>query len=604
MSLINNNLALLFQSHPYLQEKLSGIQAAPAEAEITRDNNLTLKYQGQYLHSKYGPINEAQKLISQVEEDISLTLFFGFGLAYHIQAFVQQFPEKPFLIVEPEAPLFLKALSLMDYTRLFSRSNGYYFIDKQAEELIYLIEKLPSARLKIIKLRPLYLKNKDYYDKTEEVISQFLSKREVNLNTLKRFGRLWVSNLARNIDKIARFPGINLLAGCFKGIPALVVASGPSLDEILPRLEELRQRCVIISVDTSLRALLSHGIEPDFVVVADPQYWNTRHLEWTPSPHSFLISESATHPRVFRLMPNPCFFAGSFFPLGAHFEQAVGAKGKLGAGGSVATSAWDLARQLGSDEIYLAGLDLGFPDKKTHFKGAFFEQRFHCLSSRLNPQESMAFAYISDGSPYFTTANDGSQVLTDQRMDIYRWWFETQAKIHKRAQNYNLSEKGLKIQGIPVCNIDQILKKPSARPEIDEQLRQIRKLGYSPELTASNILTLKNQLHKLLSDLENLKSLARKAVKTTIQAKAALTLKGIPPHFLQQLDNIDKEIVGISSRNIAGFLLQEVIQRIMNTSPEKNAGAVLANSREIYGDIEKSADYHLVHLRKGLGFLE
>ncbi len=45
---------------------------------------------------------------------------------------------------------------------------------------------------------------------------------------------------------------------------AVIVGAGPSLDECLPRLKEIRDRVVLFSAGTALRPLLRHGLVPDF----------------------------------------------------------------------------------------------------------------------------------------------------------------------------------------------------------------------------------------------------------------------------------------------------------------------------------------------------
>ena len=145
------------------------------------------------------------------------------------------------------------------------------------------------------------------------------------------------------------------------GLPALVIAGGPSLDSLAPSLAALRERMVLVSVNTPLRACRERGVEPDFTVVVDPQFWASRSLDWTLAQDGVLVAEPSACPRIFRRETERFFLCSSLFPLGETLEAAVGEKGRLGAGGSVSTSAWDLARLLGARPLYAAGLDLGFP---------------------------------------------------------------------------------------------------------------------------------------------------------------------------------------------------------------------------------------------------
>ena len=82
----------------------------------------------------------------------------------------------------------------------------------------------------------------------------------------------------------------------------LVLGAGPSLDHILPFAAEIAERCVIIAVDTALAALARHAIQPDFAVVIDPQYWNSRHLDRVAPGGTVPICESSVNPRALRLL--------------------------------------------------------------------------------------------------------------------------------------------------------------------------------------------------------------------------------------------------------------------------------------------------------------
>ena len=99
------------------------------------------------------------------------------------------------------------------------------------------------------------------------------------------------------------------------------------LYEVITQLPRLADRCVVIAVDTALRACLSAGVQPDFTILVDPQYWNWRHLDGTRAAGSVLITESAAWPAVFRYPARDIFLCSSLFPLGKYLESRIGRKG-------------------------------------------------------------------------------------------------------------------------------------------------------------------------------------------------------------------------------------------------------------------------------------
>lgn len=604
MNYYERNINTLFSLAPYLKGIETKEPAPDLELFPTPAGHTSGKYKGHYIHSRHNPVREATQLIErEIKKDISCALFYGFGLGYHIEVFVKKYPGIPLLIIEPDESFFLKALESRDLSTLFSLKNILYYINSDPEKLLPFVEGLPLSNIQIVKLRSVYEFHQDYYKRIDGIVSSYLSKKEVNINTLKRFGKLWIRNLVRNIRQLVEKPGIDLLGNTFKDIPCLVLASGPSLDLVLPHLPELRKRMVIITVDTSLRACLDHHVEPDFLIIVDPQYWNTRHLDWVKPETPFLVSESSTHPRVFRFLHLKGFFASSFFPLGRFFESIAGEKGKIGAGGSVATAAWDMARILGSSPIVMAGLDLGFPGKKTHFHGAYFEQTFHMLSHRFLPLEYMSFKYIRDGQPFFVPANDGGLVLTDKRMIIYKWWFESQMIRYPSVKTCTLSLSGAAIPGMDVIDIQKLFDLPFKRDIIHEKINYILPLTEPDINSEAHYEKLKNAIRELLKNLHALSAIADQGIKTTRKAVSSLKGGKIPLSILEQLNTIDKRITSESSRIIAGFLMQPIVQGLIHTSTrDKSPEEVLEYSEKLYTELKDSCEYHYEELLRAEKF--
>jgi hypothetical protein len=604
MNYTEKNLTVLLLNHPYLKDTFS----------VKPDDRLTIlgtpsgfpsaTYNGFYIHSRHNPPAEAKKLIEgETQKGLSSAVFFGFGLGYLVEAFIGSYPEIPAIVIEPDPGFFLKALDSRNMDRIFNSGNIRFFFSENPEEIIWLLDETPLSNIQVIKLRSVYEKNAEYYKSIERTIENYLAKKEVNINTLRRFGKRWVKNLVLNIRRLIAMPGINSIADSFRGFPGLVIASGPSLDGVLPCLGELAKRMVIISVDTSLSICLKQGIEPDFLVIVDPQYWNTRHTDWAHSRKPFLVTESSTHPRIFRTLDLKGFFSSSFFPLGRYFESIIGEKGKIGAGGSVATAAWDIARLLGLGPIYMAGLDLGYPLKKTHYKGAFFEQTFHTVSSKLRSSETSELNYLLDAAPFYTQANDGNTVLTDKRMCIYKWWFETQMKLYNTAKTFNLSEHGVRIEGMELTDSSSILTLPIIRDRIERVLAEnIGEAASSDEsVIREKTERVREAIGQLADELATLKNISETGLHYIDRIKKHLHGGRIPVDALTELDSIDKKIQDSSSRIIAGFLLQPIIQSIFHSAPQnQDAVGVLETTEKLYHELFESASFHHEALNRAL----
>ncbi len=604
MNLLQENLRCLLEKHPELAAK--GIEhAAQGAAEIvaTPSGQPTAVQGGQYIHSRYDPTREAQRLIDkELKDEAGCTIIYGFGLGYLVDAFRQRFSSLPLIVVEPNLSLFKLALGCRDLKKILSSGKIRWFLDERPEKIVMDLEAL--SRIQILRLRSIFRLNPDYYRKLDSLLQSFVDQKEVNVNTLNRFGKLWVRNLLQNVELFATSPGASELRGLFRGTPALVLAAGPSLDEILPHLPALRERLLIVAVDTCFGLCLDCGVEPDFLITVDPQYWNSRHLDRTQAGKTLLISESSAHPRIFRqpaAEEATIFFVSSFFPLGQMLEDIIGEKGRIGAGGSVTTSAWDFTVKLGVKSIYIAGLDLGFPGKRTHCRGAFFEERMHTVSDRITPAESMVFQYINEAAPFLAKANTEGFTLTDRRMIIYKGWFENQLKqqLSEGPVTYNLSARGVKIDGMPYRSVTQLLDLEPCRDQIDNTVEAARRRAAEHSRKSSHRSKLGGILDKLLMELEQLNSLSR-------QGRALCrNLAGQPQENwtegLDALARLDHRILNSSSRQIAGFLFQPLIQKIIaggekSTSPDQ----ILETSAAIYNEMEQSSRYHAEILHQTL----
>ncbi|MDR3122324.1 MAG: DUF115 domain-containing protein [Treponema sp.] len=442
-----------------------------------------------------------------------------------------------------------------------------------------------------------------WYAAVEQRINAWSSREDVNTATLRRFGKRWVRNLAANREAIGELPGVSELFARLSPLPfpVLLVAAGPSLDHVAPLLPELARRAVVVAVDTSQRLLLERGVDPDFTVAVDPQYWNARHLDRAPAPNTCLIAESAVWPSVLREPFARIFFCASLFPLGRFIEERIDPKGSLGAGGSVATTAWDFARSLASGpspeaggDIWAAGLDLSFPDLKTHFHGALFETRAHSESRRFMPVETLSVRSLRNGRPFRAPSAKGGQVLTDRRLSLYASWFENQFRLYPALRNHSLSPVGLAIDRFPVSPVEELLAQPPRRGEIAERLAEAFH-GMDRDFNAAAAQEeRKNRLRsasaELLRGLESLRSLAAESADL---AASADPRGGSRDRILKRLEEANRLIQESEVKDVAGFLFPPLAELEASLASPDPYGRHLELSAKLYRSLEEAAEYHL-----------
>jgi hypothetical protein len=65
----------------------------------------------------------------------------------------------------------------------------------------------------------------------------------------------------------------------------------------------------------------------------------------------------------------------------------------------VSTNAYDLARKMGCNPVFLVGQDLAFSDGQVHARGAALEERLSWKESRVNRREMHNYAQLTAITP-------------------------------------------------------------------------------------------------------------------------------------------------------------------------------------------------------------
>ncbi|MDR1389230.1 MAG: DUF115 domain-containing protein [Treponema sp.] len=577
---LKKNLAVLSRFYPDLAGTLDGNEPGGAyHVEPSASGAPTLRVNGVYAHSRRDPAREASRAAGALLADRGGAFFIlGFGLGYSAEAAAVLNPNAIPVIVERSPELFRLALQSREQ-KIFL--GGKAIVLTGGSGIGGVLEMLRRSGVKTGKA---VLKNKiiceaseedkAFYDEIEKRILLWASKDDINRATLRRFGRRWTANLGANLTAVRDVPGISALQGILRGIPVFLAAAGPTLNAAKEHLDAIQERCVTVVTDTALR-FFNGGC--DFVVSVDPQFLNARHLYHAPRGVPCLLAESAVYPAIMRLFSRR-LLCQSLFPLGRYVEDRCDPKSALGAGGSVATSAWDFARYLGPGEIWISGLDLGFPCLQTHFKGALFEELAHSASNRFAPAETTSFNALHDARPFFVPSAGGGRVLSDRRLSLYAAWFENAfaaASIPSYAILAN-GAGGTAINGLCPRPMEELLALPKRRDEINailesafagiarraEEEREKRSADYDNAVGG-----LKNGLREII-DLADA-GLAVLGANSQNHPNRPDRKREKERDLLERLDHINKKIQNSAVKDSAGFLFP---------SPEELEGRLTKNA--------------------------
>lgn len=448
-----------------------------------KNGQLSAFENGVRLHSSYNPQKEAFNAVNTAEvAQKGTTVFYGFGLGYHLVEWSKIYKDKKLIVVEPEIEHFLAALALIDFTEVFSVENLIFAVNCQCDQVILLLEngqKINIGNSGILDCFffdiPVFSNHaKEYFEQLKTLVKRNVQKNKINTATLQKFGKRWCKNSFKNIFQYAKCKGIGIFRDkAPDNLPFLIVGAGPSVKEILPYLTEIKKKCIIVCVETVLWAFVKANVEPDFIILTDPQFWAYKHIANLQTKESFLITDISVYPHVFDFDCKGVFLCNSQFPIGNYFERKldiVDELGDLGTGGSVASSAWNFAKFCGAKEIFTAGLDFSYPEKQTHVKGSSAEQSFHVVSDRIKSAEYQTGKILFSADTFYENSFDGKEVLTDSRMKMFAWWFESRIANSPEIKNFSLCKKSLKIPGFRYYMLQDFLSKKNLEDKRNEFL--------------------------------------------------------------------------------------------------------------------------------------
>ena len=319
-SIWNNNIQLFKKRFPALadlyHETIEDISIHGDEKGIfsfwtikpAKNGSLTAQIDNMLLHSSYNPEREgqtaAQQLAAKGKETV---IFMGAGLGWQICSMAQLMvksvapcPVKKLVLVEPDPYHFFAALFYIDWSQVFAVEQLVIALGCPADSLIGLLEGnsintgntgVSAAYVYVV---PAFIQHaRPYFDSVITLIERNRSKNDINAATYKKFEKLWIRNSMKNIGRIAECGTVNAIAKGIGGATGIdgasdfvLVAAGPTLETVLPKIKTLIGHAVIVCVETALHALLKAGIQPDFIVITDPQYYAYRHIAGLEAPQS------------------------------------------------------------------------------------------------------------------------------------------------------------------------------------------------------------------------------------------------------------------------------------------------------------------------------
>ncbi len=486
----------------------------------TPSGRKTLIHRGQRetrLHSAYDPSAESQRTVAMFSKGRgSVIIVAGLALGYHIDHLRERFPETQIMIIEKdrevidiagmENPGFLEHATMID----------------SLSKITPILEELDIADFRgfsVYTHRPSYQLDREFYDRIVSEMNRYMSSRISDLFTRFEFEGQWIRNILVNIRHIFTSHRVASLFGKFRGYPGIIVSAGPSLRKNMDLLEGLRDRALIVCVDTALKVLHRRDITPHLVMTLDAQKQSLKHFLGVSNSKIRLLADLVSCPAVARSFPGDKIFSttSKYYtdssgnlkreatPFMGWLEKYLPNTGDIQSGGSVATSAFDLLLNLGCDPIVLTGQDLAYTGREIHCSGTYHNDDWSLLLNRTLNLDTINQRVVRRRKiKYVERYGGGGTVISDFVFDLYRNWFEDSAS-RVGVPVINATGGGARISNCEEASLESLsgrFKQKDRTPdEIIEDALKGKTDRPDPGILADAMGTLSAELKKIDKDI-------------------------------------------------------------------------------------------------------
>ncbi len=229
----------------------------------------------------YGNVELDEDKNIDIEPTAIDTIFvFGFGRGNLIKKIRKKSKESVVVVFEKNPCIIKEVLKYQDLSDIISDHKLIISIVKEdPNKTIKTIVQILHHRLNWSEIFNITTPNYEKMD-IEEILNKEILTIIVNRNTLISKSRELSKNSLKVVPDLSKGEYIESFNDKFKNKPAIVVSSGPSLSKNIKLLKEIRDRAVIIAIDSVLSVLDNEGIEPDFICGVD--YSHVNEMKYTP----------------------------------------------------------------------------------------------------------------------------------------------------------------------------------------------------------------------------------------------------------------------------------------------------------------------------------
>ena len=386
VSLYNSNMAVFKERYPQYADMVHNSKLS-TDFEIRKTNihvpTLFYKPKEIYLYDKDNPVQTcADNAVSYEIHHCRMAIYLGFGMGYdsvyHTEKMSDVLKTEQILIIEHDPAIIKTAMKYLELKEFFKSDRVELMLGHSEEQLFNMFAKWLTTGQKFYLLRAskfmynmqYYELYKDYYAKVADTFRRAAQYAIMYYGNDPKDSIIGIENMFANLQEIINNGGINLLKDKFKGVPAVCVATGPSLDKNMHLLKGLENKAVIIAADASLKPMLDKGLKPHMITTLEREMAIVDLFKDIPKDlydDVYLCGCPVIYNEVYQVYAGPRIIAYRMFD---HFKWLGIERGLLEIKLSSGNMNFKIAEYLGCNPIILIGQDLALQGGKTNADGA------------------------------------------------------------------------------------------------------------------------------------------------------------------------------------------------------------------------------------------
>lgn len=490
MNIYDENIQYLGAHNPGLLSFLLATPDRRCRTEPARNGSTTLVYTWNdspfYIHSRFNPEADSEKILANKNTRADHLVVFGLGLGFHLERLFQVKSKMArILLVEPDPEIVKHSLKTFAWFRACKRKDFFFFI---GDDLIRLdpvihgyINMITLEQMEYIELPSEVRFREAYFREARRIIDNEMASHIYDIKTRLTESVMLPRNILKNLPEILNNRPSASLKDIFRGAPGFIVSAGPSLDKNMLYLKKIKNRGVIIAVDTALKSLLKRGIQPHFTAVGDPTYKNYLHLQGAAEGLEwFLAAEAGVSHQIFRDFRGKIFTLSVGKPIVRMIEAHSEPLGELEAWGSVISIALALAVYMGLNPIVFTGQDFAYTDDRNHCRGTSWEESITESTRDLDAVQRQERQSIG-GDRRIARSVDifGRETQTSERLELYKNYLARLTAQFPGRTFINATEGGIfrEIPHMPLADVlrRHILDRPPVSVEALSQAAPMNK---------------------------------------------------------------------------------------------------------------------------------